>query len=154
MINDLNLYKIFYTVCKCKNISKAAELLFVSQPAVSKSIKTLEENLKTTLFIRSSKGVSLTPEGKLFFSYINEGLGEFLKGENILEKIKNKEVGNIKIGVSTTIGRNYLIPKLDIFTRLYPSFKISIMNKPTVDTIDSVKDGKLDIAIVSPYEKR
>ena len=153
MICDLNLYKTFYTVCKCKNISKAAELLYVSQPAVSKSIKILEENLNTTLFIRSSKGVSLTLEGELFFSYINKGLEEFSKGENLLDKIKNKEVGNIKIGVSTTIGKNYLIPKLEMFAKFYPSFKISIMNKPTVDTIESVKDGKLDIAIVSPHEK-
>jgi len=148
MISDLNLYKVFYTVAKCKSISAAAEKLFVSQPAVSKSIKALENNINTTLFIRSSKGVSLTPEGELFYLYIKNGFEEFLLGENILEKIKNKEVGYISLGVSTTIGKNYFLPRFEKFINKYPDFKVNIINKPTLDTIQLVKEGSLDLAIV------
>lgn len=146
---DLNLYKAFYTVATCKNISRAAEILFVSQPAVSKSIKTLESSLNVTLFSRSSKGVTLTPEGAILFDHIKNAFNEFNLGENILEKLKNKEIGNINLGVSTTIGKSYFLPKFQEFIREYPHFKIKIINKPTFDTIKLVQDEKLDLGIIA-----
>lgn len=148
MIIDLNLYKVFFTVAKCKNISHAAEVLFVSQPAVSKSIKTLENSLKVKLFSRSSKGVSLTPEGEILFNHIKNAFNEFSLGEHILEKLKNKEMGNINLGVSTTIGKSYFLPKFQEFTKEYSQFKIKIINKPTLDTIKLVQEEKLDLGII------
>lgn len=146
---DLNLYKAFFTVATCKNISRAAELLFVSQPAVSKSIKTLESSLNVTLFSRSSKGVTLTPEGEILFDHIKNAFNEFSLGENILEKLKNKEIGNINLGVSTTIGKSYFLPKFQEFIKEYPNFKIKIINKPTFDTIKLVQEEKLDLGIIA-----
>lgn len=148
MIFDLNLYKVFFTVAKCKNISRAAEVLFVSQPAVSKSVKTLENSFNVTLFSRSSKGVTLTPEGEILFNHIKNAFDEFNLGENILEKLKNKETGMINIGVSTTIGKNYFLPKFHEFIKEYPYFKIKIINKPTLDTTKLVQDEKIDLGII------
>jgi DNA-binding transcriptional LysR family regulator len=146
---DLNLYRVFFTVASCKNISRAAEILFVSQPAVSKSIKTLENSLKVTLFSRSSKGVALTPEGEILLNHIKNAFAEFSLGEHILEKLKNKEMGNINLGVSTTIGKSYFLPKFQAFIKEYPYFKIKIVNKPTFDTIKLVQEEKLDLGIIA-----
>lgn len=146
---DLNLYRVFFTVASCKNISRAAEILFVSQPAVSKSIKTLENSLKVTLFSRSSKGVTLTPEGEILFNHIKNAFAEFSLGEHILDKLKNKEMGNINLGVSTTIGKSYFLPKFHEFIKEYPYFKIKIVNKPTFDTIKLVQEEKLDLGIIA-----
>lgn len=145
---DLNLYKVFFVVANCKNISRAAEVLFVSQPAVSKSIKTLETSLNVNLFSRSSKGVNLTPEGEILYNHIKNAFDEFSLGENILEKLKNKEMGNINLGVSTTIGKNYFLPKFQEFIKEYPYFKIKIINKPTLNTIKLVQEEKLDLGII------
>ena len=146
---DLNLYRVFFTVASSKNISRAAEILFVSQPAVSKSIKTLENSLNVTLFSRSSKGVTLTPEGEILLDHIKNAFAEFSLGEHILEKLKNKEMGNINLGVSTTIGKSYFLPKFQAFIKEYPSFKIKIVNKPTFDTIKLVQEEKLDLGIIA-----
>lgn len=145
---DLNLYKVFFTVAKCKNISRAAEILYVSQPAVSKSIKTLENSLDICLFSRSSKGVTLTPEGEILFNHIKNAFDELNLGEHILEKLKNKEMGNINLGVSTTIGKNYFLPKFHEFSKQYSDFKIKIINRTTIDTIKLVEEEKLDLGII------
>lgn len=148
MLGDLNLYRVFYTVAKYKNISHASEILYVSQPAVSKSIKILENELGVKLFLRSSKGVSLTYEGNVLFEHVKSGFEEFLLGEKILEQIKNKDIGKINIGVSTTIGKKYFVPELVQFMKIYPNFNINIINKTTLDTVKLVNDNKLDLAIV------
>ena len=149
MVLDLNLYKVFFVVGKCKNISRAAEILFVSQPAVSKSIKTLESHLNLKLFVRSSKGVALTPEGEILFKHIENAFDEFSLGEQIIKKLKNKELGNINIGVSTTIGKSYFLPKFHHFTKKYSDFKVKIINRSTLDTIKLVKEEKLDLGIIA-----
>lgn len=146
---DLNLYKVFFIVAKCKNISRAAEVLYVSQPAVSKSIRTLESSLKISLFSRSSRGVTLTPEGQVLFEHIKIAFDQFSLGEHILERLKNKEMGNINLGVSTTIGKSYFLPKFQEFSKQYSSFKIKIINKPTLDTIKLVEEEKLDLGIIA-----
>ncbi|MDR3593627.1 LysR family transcriptional regulator [Clostridium sp.] len=148
MMIDLNLYKVFFTVAKCKNISRAAQMLYVSQPAISKSIKTLENSLNINLFSRSSKGVALTPEGDILFNHIKNAFDDLSLGEHILEKLKNKEMGNINLGVSTTIGKNYFLPKFQEFTKQYSDFKIKIINRTTLDTIKLVEEEKLDLGII------
>lgn len=148
MIIDLNLYKVFLTVAKCQNISHAADILFVSQPAVSKSIKTLEKHLNIQLFSRNSKGVSLTPEGKILYEHIETAFNHMSIGENYIEKLKNKEIGKINLGVSTTIGKHFFLPRFRDFISQYPNFKIKIVNKPTLDTIKLVKEEKLDLGII------
>lgn len=148
MISDLNLYKTFYMVAKYKNISHAAEKLYISQPAVSKSIKSLESTLGVTLFNRNSKGVNLTNEGEMLYSYIEKAYNEISIGEDIIKKLKNKEVGTINLGVSSILGKKYFVPKFKKFIAKYPNIKVKIINKHTEDDLDLLTKEKLDLAII------
>jgi DNA-binding transcriptional LysR family regulator len=153
MSHDLALYRVFYTVAHHKNISSAAAALFISQPAVSKSIKKLEDEVGLRLFSRSSKGVELTSEGRVFYTYIKKALHTISDGEQVLEQLKNKEQGTITIGVSTTLCRYFLLPYLKPFISNYPEIKIKIVNKSTFDTLKHIDQGVLDFGIVSyPFD--
>ena len=153
---NLEYYKIFYTVAKCNNISDAADKLFISQPAVSKSIKKLEEMLSIKLFYRKSRGVDLTKEGAYLLEYVEKALTSLNDGEKLIDKLKTRETGNIKIGVSTTLGKHYLVPRLKNFISLYPNIKIIIINKSAQETLKLIENNIIDIGIVSnlvSYEK-
>ncbi|KOA18704.1 HTH-type transcriptional regulator CynR [Clostridium homopropionicum DSM 5847] len=154
MDNNLELYKIFYTVASCGNISLASEKLYISQPAVSKSIKKLEAALGITLFSRNSRGVKLTEEGMVFYQYIERALNEINVGEKVIDKLKNKEAGIIKLGVSTTLCKHFLIPKLKRFIKEYPHIEVKIINKTPYETLKILENGELDMVIISePPEK-
>ena len=84
MEQNLNLYHIFYTVAKCRNISGAARQLFISQPAISKAISRLEQNLNTVLFLRSSRGVRLTETGELLYRQVESAFQAISQGEEQL----------------------------------------------------------------------
>ncbi len=149
MSEDLELYKIFHTVAFYKNISHAAEALYISQPAVSKSIKKLEGLLDIKLFSRGSKGVALTTEGKIFYEYIQKALHTIADGENILAELKSKKQGMITIGVSTVLCKYFLLSHLKPFMNEYPEIKIKIINKTTFDTLKNIDQGIIDFGIVS-----
>lgn len=150
---DLELYRIFYTVARCKNISQAADMLYISQPAVSKAIKKLENIAGITLFSRNSRGVKLTEEGKILFTYIEKAMNEIFVGEKILNKLKKREKGIIKLGVSTTLCKYFLIPKLKQFISKYPDIQIKIINKTTFDTLKLLNEGEIDFGIISrPFD--
>jgi DNA-binding transcriptional LysR family regulator len=149
MSKDLELYKIFHTVAFYKNISHAAEALYISQPAVSKSIKKLETILDVKLFSRGSKGVTLTTEGKIFYEYIQKALHIIADGENILTELKSKNQGMITIGVSTVLCKHFLLSHLKPFMNEYPEIKIKIINKTTFDTLKNIDQGIIDFGIVS-----
>ena len=147
MKGDLQLYKVFYTVACSKNISRAAELLYISQPAVSKSIKILEDHLGITLFVRNSRGVTLSYEGQLLYESVQKAFTELDIAEDLLKRLKNNTYGTITLGVSTTLGKNFLLPFLKSFIKEYPDFKIKIINKNTAQTLQLLKEGKMDLAI-------
>lgn len=150
---DLELYRIFYTVACCENISQAADILFISQPAVSKAIKKLENIAEITLFSRNSRGVKLTEDGKILFTYIEKAMNEISIGEKILNKLKKRECGIIKLGVSTTLCKYFLIPRLKQFISKYPDIQIKIINKTTFDTLKLVDEGEIDFGIISyPFD--
>lgn len=149
MENNLELYKIFYTVAKSSNISAASQKLFISQPAVSKSIKKLEMQLGMELFIRNSRGVRLTEEGKIFYNYVEKGLNEISIGEKVLSRLKAGEQGTINLGVSTTLCKNFLIPKLKVFKKDYPNIKINIINNTSSDTLKLIDSGDIDLCVIS-----
>jgi DNA-binding transcriptional LysR family regulator len=149
MENNLELYKIFYTVAKCANISQASEKLYISQPAVSKSIKKLEGITGTILFSRSSRGVKLTEEGKVFYQYIERGLNEISVGEKILDKFIKREQGSFKLGVSTALCKYFLIPKLKNFIKDYPKIEIKIMNNTSSDNLKLLEKGEIDFCVIS-----
>lgn len=144
---NFELYKIFYVVANNNSISKGAEVLMISQPAVTQSIKNLENQLNTTLFIRTKKGIVLTPEGKELYNYIKEGMYYFINGTNKLEELKNLKTGTIKIGASTTITENILMPYIKQFTELYPNIDIIIKNELTDNLIKELNNGNLDIVV-------
>lgn len=142
-------YKIFYTVAKNNSISAAADILCISQPAVSWQIKNLEEQLGMTLFIRTKKGVSLTDEGKIFFSYIEKGVEAFTNGENTLTNLKNLDYGNIRIGASATVAKHVIMPYLEIFHKKYPNIDINIENNLTEHLLTDLRNGNLDMLVLN-----
>ncbi|VEF46084.1 LysR family transcriptional regulator [Bacillus freudenreichii] len=147
MVSKLDLYHLFYTVGKNKSFSKAAKVLYMSQPAISQSIAQLEKELDTRLFNRLSKGVTLTDEGKLLFEYVSSALQFIQAGEEKLLEFKNLIIGEFKIGVSDTISRYFLLPYLETFHNRYPNLKFKIVNGTTWEIIAALKAGKVNIAI-------
>lgn len=144
---SLDLLKVFYEVATKQSITKASEALFISQPAVSFSIKKLEEELGGTLFNRSNKGISLTQEGESFFEYVKFALQTIKNGQDEFANFKGLQKGEIKIGISTTLTKLVLIDAIKKFHKDYPGVKISIINGLTSTIIEELKEGKLDIAI-------
>lgn len=155
MEQHLSQYKIFYAVAKAGNISKAAKELFISQPAISKSISKLEENLGTSLFTRNSRGVQLTAEGQVLFSHVSNAFDTLARGENELKRIKDFNIGQIKIGVSNTLCKYILLPYLKGFVECYPHVKVSIDSQDTARTISMLEQQQLDVGLIAePKIKR
>lgn len=142
-------YKIFYYVALNGNITNAAEQLFISQPAVSQSIKQLECSLGCSLFLRTPKGVTLTAEGKTLFQYISKGIEQIQLGEKRLEAQLSFESGEIYIGASDMTLEYYLLPYLDEFHRIYPKIRISITNGPTPETLKKLEENIIDFGVVT-----
>ena len=150
---SLDWYKIFYIVAKKHNITEASKSLCISQPAVSQTIKQLEEKLNTLLLIRTKKGVSLTKEGEGLYSYISESMEKIKIGEKKLAEQINLESGEIRIGSSDMCLKFFLLEYLEGFKRIYPKIKISITNGPTPETIKLLKEDKIDFGLASePFE--
>jgi len=146
---NFELYKIFYVVANNRSISKGAEQLLISQPAVTQAIKNLEGQLGTTLFIRTKKGIILTNEGKELYEYVKEGMNYFINGTNKLQELKKMESGILRIGASTSITENFLMPKIKIFHELYPNIEIKIVNQLTVVLLQELRNGNLDVVVGS-----
>jgi DNA-binding transcriptional LysR family regulator len=146
---NFELYKVFYEVANEKSISKGAEKLLISQPAVTQSIKTLEAELGGQLFIRTPKGVVLTEEGQILYNYISEGMRYFINGTNKFTSLKELNTGSISIGATTVISEQYLIPHLKEFNNLYPNISINIVNDLTDNLIKKLRNGDIDILIMS-----
>lgn len=144
---DLELYRVFFVVAKHKHMTKASEELHISQPAISQSIKKLEEQLGGTLFLRSNKGMELTEEGKMFYEYVKGALELINNAENEFTSFKNLDKGEIKIGCSTTLTKLVLLDALKRFHPNYPNININITNDLTSNLINDLKLGKLDFVI-------
>lgn len=148
MDGSLNLYYIFYTVARCRNISGAAKQLYISQPAISKAVSRLEKQLDTTLFIRSSRGVRLTPEGEILYEQLHNAFASIRAGEEQLKKIRELGVTNLSIGVSTTLCKYVLLPFLKQFVKDHPHIRINISCQSSYDTIAALERGEVDIGLV------
>ncbi|MDY0404312.1 LysR family transcriptional regulator [Virgibacillus sp. 179-BFC.A HS] len=147
MVSKLDLYKIFWVVGKNESFSKAAKELFLTQPAVSQAIHQLENELETRLFNRTPKGVTLTDEGSHLFEYVQSALNLLETGEEKIAAFKHLTTGELKVGVSDTISRYFLLPYLEVFHNAYPGVKFKIVNGTTDETIAMLKNGKVDMAI-------
>ena len=136
-------------VAKCGSISLAAKEMSITQPAVSQSVKLLEDALQTKLFTRTSKGVTMTPEGELLYSYVAKGYEQIELGEKKLIQMQNLELGEVRIGASDMTLQFYLLPFLEKFHDQYPGIKVSVTNGPTPETLRNLVDGRIDFGIVS-----
>lgn len=144
---NLELYRIFLVVAETGNITKASEKLNISQPAVTKHIKNLEESLGNPLFIRTKKGVVLNEYGKTIFLKIKQALTLIEEAEQEIGAYKDFNKGTIKIGISTTLTRRYLLPFLEQFHKEYPNIIIDIYTDPTKELIKKLKNGMIDFII-------
>lgn len=149
---NLELYKVFYYVAKNESITRAANELSVSQPAISKSIKTLEEQINTPLFIRKRDGVSLTEAGESIYNKIKEAIELIDSAEDDIKSLTNLESGSINIGASKTIIHEYLMPHIKKFHKEYPNINIRIFTDKTSELIKKAKMGLVDVIFTNmPY---
>lgn len=146
---NFDLYYIFYTVANNGSISKAAENLYITQPAVTLQIKKLEEQLGISLFTRTKRGVKLTEEGQVLYEYVKKGIESIINGENALTNLKNLDSGIIRIGASTTVCRHVVMPYLEIFHEKYPNIEIQIVNNLTTNLLTELRNGNLDMLVLN-----
>lgn len=146
---DFNLFKTFYTVVITGNITKAAEKLYISQPAVTKAIKNLEDSIGGTLFIRTKKGVILTEEGKVFFEYVKSILEDIRNAKNKFNSLIHLEEGKIHIGASATVTKHFLMPYIEKFHKMYPNIDISITNELTTNLVRYLRNGYIDFLVTN-----
>jgi DNA-binding transcriptional LysR family regulator len=142
-------YRVFYFTAKAGSLSRAAEELFITQPAVTHSIKQLEAKLGGQLFFRTSKGVTLTAEGVVLFKYIEQAYHFISNGERKIAEMHQLVDGEIKIGAGDTLCRHYLLPYLKKFHEDYPNIKIQVTNRTTAETVTLLKEGKIDMGIIN-----
>lgn len=145
----LELYRIFREVAESGSISLAAENLYLSQSAVSQSVKQLEQQLGTRLFIRSPRGVTLTEDGRLLFEYVRSAIGLLETGEDKLQQSRMLRTGTLVIGASDTVTSQFLLPHLDSFHRRYPGIHIRIISGRSYKVLGLLRAGRVDVAFAS-----
>ena len=153
MVRKMNInydyYRIFYYVAKYKNFTQAAVALMSSQPNVTRTIKNLEDEIGCTLFVRSNRGVKLTPEGEKLYAHIRIAVEHIEMGEEQLSMDRMLQRGTISIGASEVALRCFLLPVLNAYHRLYPGVCLRILNQPTPQPISALRNGSVDIAVVT-----
>lgn len=145
----LELYRVFKEVAEAGNITAAAQTLFISQSAVSQSIKQLEAELQTRLFARNSRGVTLTADGRMLYEYVRSAMGLLETGEEKLSQSRDLQMGHLTIGASDTVTSQFLLPYLDRFHRQYPAIHIQIISGRSHNVLGLLQSGKVDIAFAS-----
>lgn len=148
---DINyeLYKVFYYVATSLSFSEASKQLFISQSAVSQSIKTLERKLEQPLFIRSTKKVQLTPAGKVLLKHIEPAMNLIARGESQLLTSGSLGFGQLHIGASDTICRYFLVPYLRQFHRKFPHVPIKVTNATSLSCVELLEQGRVDVIITN-----
>ncbi|RDU22555.1 LysR family transcriptional regulator [Anaerosacchariphilus polymeriproducens] len=148
---DINfeLYKVFFYVATSLSFSEASKQLFISQSAVSQSIKTLEKKLNQPLFIRNTKKVALTKEGELLLSHIEPAIHLIMRGESSLMDSKSLGGGQLRIGASDTICRYFLVPYLKKFHETHPHAHIKVTNQTSLNCVDLLENGQVDLIVTN-----
>lgn len=148
---DVNyeLYKVFYFVGKTLSFSEASKQLYISQSAVSQSIKTLEKKLNQHLFIRSTKKVQMTPEGEMLFKHIEPAINLIIRGENSIMETHTLNGGQLRIGANDTICRYFLVPYLKKFHTKYPNIRIKVSNQPSFECVTLLENGNVDFIVTN-----
>lgn len=148
---DINyeLYKVFYYVASSLSFSEASKKLFISQSAVSQSIKTLEKKLGQPLFIRSTKKVQLTPAGNVLLKHIEPAMNLISRGENLLLDSGNPGLEQLNIGASDTICRYFLVPYLKKFHERFPKVPIKVTNATSIQCAELLEQRKVDVIVTN-----
>ena len=155
MVENLEYFKVFYYTARLGSVTGAANELSIPQPAVSQSLKALERSLGAPLFQRASRGVRLTREGQLLYSYVEKGYEEIEQGVEKVRQMLNLELGEVHIGASDMTLRFYLLPFLERFHEQYPGIKVIVANAPTPETLRLLQAGKIDFGVVSaPFRQQ
>lgn len=153
MVSNLEYYKVFYHVARLGSLTMAAQALSISQPAVSQSVRQLEQQLGVSLFYRVAKGVRLTKEGETLYEYVARGYEQLEIGEQKLRQMRDLDAGEIRIGASDMTLQYYLLPYLEQFHEAYPRIKVIVTNAPTPETLGLLEQGQIDFGVVStPFE--
>lgn len=153
---DINyeLYKVFYYVAQSLSFSEASRHLYISQSAVSQSIKTLEKKLGQPLFIRSTKKVQLTPAGQLLFKHVEPAMNLIRRGENQLHDSQGLGLGQLHIGASDTICRYFLVPYFREFHQRFPDIPLKVTNATSLQCVDLLEQGKVDLIVTNAPNTR
>ncbi len=146
---NLELYKVFYYVAESLSFSEAAKQLYISQSAVSQSIKSLENRLDTNLFNRSTKHVSLTRDGELLYQHIEPALNLIGRGESRLLKASSVGASQLRIASSDTICRYFLVPYLDDFHNNFPDIHLKVTNGTSYECAKMLETNKVDLIITN-----
>lgn len=148
---DINyeLYKVFYYVASSLSFSEASKKLYISQSAVSQSIKTLEKKLGQSLFIRSTKKVQLTPAGSLLLKHIEPAMNLISRGESQLLDSGTLGLGQLHIGASDTICRYFLVPYLKEFHKKFPNVPIKVTNATSIQCVELLDQRKVDLIVTN-----
>lgn len=146
---SLDLYKIFCAVVKTGNMSAAAKLLYISQPAVSMSVRQLEDRMGSHLLVRTAKGVRPTPEGKVLYEYLEQALSLIKTAEKKYCEMVSLKSGEIKIGASDSVISNFLMPYLEKFNSKHASINIKVTNKTTYECLKLLRSGLVDLCFIN-----
>ena len=148
---DINyeLYKVFYHVATTLSFSEASKQLFISQSAVSQSIKVLEKKLGISLFIRSTKRVQLTPEGETLLRHVEPAVNLIGRGEAQILEAGPMGGGQLRIGASDTICRYFLVPYLKQFHKTWPNVHIKVTNQTSIQCVDLLEAGQVDLIVTN-----
>lgn len=149
MIAKLEQYRVFKEVADCGNLTTAAQRLYISQSAVSQSIKSLEASLQTQLFARHPRGVSLTAEGQQLYEYVGKALTLLQSGEHRLQQMRELVTGELSIGSNSTLMKYYLMPILQAYHKAYPQIRIHIHGGTSKKVLEGLKDGQIDLAFAT-----
>ena len=146
---NFEYYKIFYYVAKYGNFTKAARVLGSSQPNVTRAMNCLESETGCTLFIRTNRGVHLTPEGERLYVHVSAAMAQLQAAEDEMSANIGLELGSISMGVSETALNIYLLNYLQSFHMAYPGIRLKIYNHSTLQAVGAVQNGEIDFAIVT-----
>ena len=149
MKTKLDYYRVFYETARFQSFSTAAQHLYISQSAISQCIQQLETDLKVQLFIRTKRGISLTNEGQMLYTQVENAINSIEQGESQLEKLRHLESGELRIAAGDTITTHFLLKYLEEFHATYPDIKIEMANSYSSQMLALVKERKTDLAFVN-----
>ena len=152
--SNLNRYRLFCAVAECESISRAAEMNYISQPAISKAITKMEESLGTQLFIRNHRGVTLTEEGKIMYEQLKSAFDIIKTGEDTIRRINELGIGRLRLGASAILCKHMLLPYLKDFIAQNPHIKITIECQSSSRIMKLLADGRIDIGLIVKPENQ